>query len=217
MPDHRDPLHRRRRRDPLQTRFWPRGRRSGVLRVHYAPDLRPQAAPGTGDRGLPEAPGQAHPSQRPDAALWAVSLRAAGLVPGSIWLGEHGLEDFFGALQALLGEHDGLGLVDRVPDHALIVEPVQRIPIKPLPGPPVVVKGQKEERQHRVVDLVRVERHPRTVPDLLELRWGSWPPFNYPHLGSGIASFAPRAMSVSRERPRQMTVFPGGGSRVRAR
>src|SRR3954470_1962242 len=41
--------------------------------------------------------------------------------------------------------------------------------------------------------------------------------FNYPHLGSGIASFAPRAMSVSRERPRQMTVFPGGGSRVRAR
>src|SRR4051794_16789853 len=42
-------------------------------------------------------------------------------------------------------------------------------------------------------------------------------PFNYPHLGSGIASFAPRAMSVSRERPRQMTVFPGGGSRVRAR
>ena len=43
------------------------------------------------------------------------------------------------------------------------------------------------------------------------------PAFNYPHLGSGIASFAPRAMSVSRERPRQMTVFPGGGSRVRAR
>ena len=54
--------------------------------------------------------------------------------------------------------------------------------------------------------------------------WAKWkpsdptsPPFNYPHLGSGIASFAPRAMSVSRERPRQMTVFPGGGSRVRAR
>ena len=58
------------------------------------------------------------------------------------------------------GEHDELGLVDRVADHALLVEPVQRIPIKPLPGPPVVVKGQKEERQHRVVDLVRVERHP---------------------------------------------------------
>src|SRR3954453_4832547 len=28
--------------------------------------------------------------------------------------------------------------------------------------------------------------------------------FNYPHLGSGFASFAPRVMSVSRERPRQM-------------
>src|SRR3954452_18435889 len=45
--------------------------------------------------------------------------------------------------------------------------------------------------------------------------WGQ--SFTYPHLGSGIASFAPRAMSVSAERPRQMTVFPGGGSRVRAR
>src|SRR3954468_18618612 len=50
-----------------------------------------------------------------------------------------------------------------------------RIPIKPLPGAPVVMAGQIEERQHRFVDLVRVERHPRTVPDLRELRWGSWP------------------------------------------
>src|SRR3954454_5542731 len=89
--------------------------------------------------------------------------------------GKHGLEEFFGAAQALLGEHDGLGLVDRVVDQALLVEPVERVPIKPLPGPPVVVKGQIEERQHRVIDLVRVERHPRTVPELLELRWGSWP------------------------------------------
>src|SRR3954454_20995376 len=89
--------------------------------------------------------------------------------------GKHGLEEFFGAAQALLGKHDGLGLVDRVVDQALLVEPVERVPIKPLPGPPVVVKGQIEERQHRVIDLVRVERHPRTVPELLELRWGSWP------------------------------------------
>jgi hypothetical protein len=37
------------------------------------------------------------------------------------------------------------------------------------------MKGQIEERQHRIVDLVRVERHPRPVPDLLELRWRSWP------------------------------------------
>ena len=54
------------------------------------------------------------------------------------------------------GEHDELGLVHRVADQALLLEPVQRIPIKPLPGPPVVMAGQKEERQHRVVDLVRV-------------------------------------------------------------
>src|SRR4051794_30797015 len=93
----------------------------------------------------------------------------------SVWFGEHGAEEFFGALQPLLGEHDGFGLVHRVADQALLVEPVQRIPIKPLPGAPVVMAGQKEERQHRVVDLVRVERHPRTLPDLRKLRWGSWP------------------------------------------
>src|SRR3954463_15098721 len=80
------------------------------------------------------------------------------------------------------GEHDELGLVNRVADQALFVEPVERIPTKPLPGAPVVMAGQKEERQHRVVDLVRVERHPPTLPDLRKLRWGSWPPCNYPHL-----------------------------------
>ena len=73
------------------------------------------------------------------------------------------------------GEHDELGLVHRVADQALLLEPVQRIPIKPLPGPPVVMAGQKEERQHRFVDLVRVERHPPTLPVSLDLRWGSWP------------------------------------------
>ena len=43
------------------------------------------------------------------------------------------------------------------------------------------------------------------------------PPFAYPHFSEGFASLAPRAMSVSRERPRHITVFPGGGSLVRAK
>src|SRR3954447_13094750 len=93
----------------------------------------------------------------------------------SVWFGEHSAEELFGAFQPLLGEHDGLGPVDRVIDQALLVEAVERIPIKPLPGAPVVVKGQKEERQHRIVDLVRVERHPPTLPVSFELRWRSWP------------------------------------------
>src|SRR5215208_652894 len=67
----------------------------------------------------------------------------------SVWFGEHSAEELFGTLQPLLGEHDGLGPVDRVIDQALLGEAVERIPIKPLPGAPVVVKGQKEERQHR--------------------------------------------------------------------
>src|SRR3954454_10535979 len=70
------------------------------------------------------------------------------------------------------GEHDELGLVHRVADQALLVEPVQRVPVKLLPGAPVLMTGQKEKRQHRVVDLVRVERHPRTVPVLFDLRRG---------------------------------------------
>jgi N-methylhydantoinase A len=45
----------------------------------------------------------------------------------------------------------------------------------------------------------------------------STPTFDYPHFSEGFASLAPRAMSVSRERPRHITVFPGGGSLVRAK
>jgi len=41
--------------------------------------------------------------------------------------------------------------------------------------------------------------------------------FNYPHFGTGCMSVAPSAMSMSRERPRHMTMLPGGGSRLRAR
>jgi hypothetical protein len=40
---------------------------------------------------------------------------------------------------------------------------------------------------------------------------------NYPQIGAARASLAPRAMSVSRDRPRHMTMFPGGGSLLRAK
>src|SRR3712207_3600176 len=72
------------------------------------------------------------------------------------------------------GEHDALGLVNRVANQALFVAPVERVLVKPLPAPPVVMAGQKEERQHRFVDLVRVESHPPTLPVSLDLRWRSW-------------------------------------------
>src|SRR4051812_17177161 len=36
----------------------------------------------------------------------------------------------------------------------------------------MVMAGQKEERQHRFVDLVRVERRPPTLPVLFDLRRG---------------------------------------------
>jgi hypothetical protein len=40
---------------------------------------------------------------------------------------------------------------------------------------------------------------------------------NYPQIGAARASLAPRAMSVSCERPRHITMLPGGGSLLRAR
>src|SRR4051794_41965303 len=67
------------------------------------------------------------------------------------------------------GEHDELGLVHRVADQALLLEPVQRIPIKPLPGPPVVMAGQKKERPHPLVRLFPVERQPPTFTNFLPL------------------------------------------------
>jgi hypothetical protein len=35
----------------------------------------------------------------------------------------------------------------------------QRIPVEPFPGAPVVVQTQGEQRQHRTIDLLRVEIH----------------------------------------------------------
>ena len=48
-------------------------------------------------------------------------------------------------------------------------------------------------------------------------QYASGEAFNYPHRGAEGARLAPRVMSVSRERPRHMTVLPGGGSPARAR
>ena len=49
------------------------------------------------------------------------------------------------------------------------------------------------------------------------LSTGARPAVDYPHSAISAASAAPIVMSVRRERPRHMTVLPGGGSRARAR
>ena len=40
---------------------------------------------------------------------------------------------------------------------------------------------------------------------------------DYPYLGTRLASVKPSSMSVSRDSPRHITMFPGGGSLLRAR
>src|SRR3954454_13019797 len=68
-----------------------------------------------------------------------------------------------GLAQTLLGEHDRLGLADRVGDQALLVEPIHRIPVKPLPSPAAVVQAEVEQGQDRLVDPISVDLHNATT------------------------------------------------------
>src|SRR5215218_2806006 len=73
-------------------------------------------------------------------------------------------EEPLGLAQSLLGEHDRLGLADRVGDEALLVEPVHRIPVKPLPSPAAVVQAEVEQGEDRLVDPVGVDLHSAAAP-----------------------------------------------------
>src|SRR3954466_15759594 len=108
--------------------------------------------------------------EQPSLSAWG---RPAGWVPRPQVGRRPRLAD---PVERLVRSHDPRRGLRTRPDHRLSpVKCGEDSANNPLPGPPVVVKGQIEERQHRVIDLVRVERHPRTLPDLRKLRWGSWP------------------------------------------
>lgn len=59
--------------------------------------------------------------------------------------------------------------------------------------------------------------HALSDPIEIERLYGTSETSNYPHLDTALASVAPSSISVSRDSPRQITVFPGGGSLRRAR
>lgn len=60
--------------------------------------------------------------------------------------------------------HDGFGLVDRIADEPLLVEPVCCAPVKALPSPAPIVQRQPHQGEDRLVDLVVVDLHAGTLP-----------------------------------------------------
>src|SRR5437764_2246300 len=79
--------------------------------------------------------------------------------PRSATGGEQLAEQPLGLAQPLLGEHDRLGLADRVGDEALLVQPVHRAPVEALPGPVAVVQAEVEQGEGGLVDPVGVDPH----------------------------------------------------------
>ncbi|EIM28016.1 hypothetical protein MicloDRAFT_00045930 [Microvirga lotononidis] len=85
-----------------------------------------------------------HPSKRlNELALdleGAAGRASRGLISGLSR--EQRLEELFGFLQAFLGEDDGFGLIGRIADETLLVEPICCAPVKTLPGPAPIVQRQ---------------------------------------------------------------------------
>ncbi len=65
---------------------------------------------------------------------------------------DHLPEQLLRSRDALFGEPDGFGLVDRIADEALLVQPVHRAPVEAFPRPAVAVERQVEQRENRIVD-----------------------------------------------------------------
>jgi hypothetical protein len=74
-------------------------------------------------------------------------------------LGEHRFAQRDCALQSFRREYHGFNLADRISDQPLLMQPAERVPVEPFPGTLAVVQRQREQRQHRVVDLVGIEVH----------------------------------------------------------
>jgi hypothetical protein len=110
-------------------------------------------------RGIPE-PGASSSLMRSSRRVLAIVFAVATMVIS----GEQRLEQFFGFLQAFLGEHDGFGLVGRIADEPLLVEPVGCAPVKTLPGPAPIVQRQPHQREDSLVNLIVVDLHAATLP-----------------------------------------------------
>jgi hypothetical protein len=70
-----------------------------------------------------------------------------------------------GSPKPFVGEDHRLRFVDRVPNQALAMEPVERVPVEALPRSLPVMERQAEQRQDGIVDLVLIDLHaPNAMP-----------------------------------------------------
>jgi hypothetical protein len=77
---------------------------------------------------------------------------------------EQSLEQLFRLLQPFVSEHDGLGLVGRVVDPTLLLEPIRHGPIEALPGPALIMQRQPHQGENYLVDLVVIDFHMASLP-----------------------------------------------------
>lgn len=68
--------------------------------------------------------------------------------------------------QAFIRQDDGFRLVDRVADQTARVQAIQHIPIETFPSAIAVVQGQMQEREHGVVDCLKIDIHFHTFLSL---------------------------------------------------
>ena len=69
---------------------------------------------------------------------------------------EQSLEEALRFAQAAFGKDDRLCSACRVGDVALLMQPIQRVQVVTFPDAHLIVTAEQEERQHGLVDLVRV-------------------------------------------------------------
>ena len=73
--------------------------------------------------------------------------------------GEKPGEQQFRFAEAFIGQDDGFGLANRMADQALGVQPIDSIPVEPLPGSRPVVQSQIQECENGLIDFVCVDLH----------------------------------------------------------
>src|SRR2546428_11874717 len=81
-------------------------------------------------------------------------------------------KQFTGSLQPLFSKHDGLGFSHWIADHAFFMQAFHRSPVMSFPGTAVVMKREKEQRQHHFVHFIFVVLHMEKILFCFDTRKG---------------------------------------------
>src|SRR5437762_13336524 len=79
--------------------------------------------------------------------------------------GEHLGKEAFSLALSLLGQDDRLRLSYGIGDEALLVQPLHRVPIEPLPHATAVMQTEQEQRENRRVHALGIDLHRHRLPN----------------------------------------------------